>query len=383
MRLRRRRWLWRVNLVCLGGPGYWPTLTWLGVLHDAFNVYVYGCILSVMSNLKQSSVIYGDSPFIEDMGVLTTLCLLHDEILLFGSKPLDEHLNDYWERSEVYRNGTTATTVEQAFQVLYPEKIISFLSPPDVETRFPGSNEIELPGINHFEMSEVNGKASLIAKIDAKNLSLVSRLVLAGFATGSRTVSSMIRDTSLISAAIQSKLPIVCENAHFALAPTATRVSEVANFLAHRTLQKLALPELRAYHAEDILEAKLKLKGELTEFKAGMLELVWLLHQRNDLSGDLKGIGRECDVLIETKITAAISSLEQAIAKHESRAIRRILKTTGGALMELGKSLIVPSVTGALVGGSGALMKLSDSMEIQAPSIQIASFVYKARNRKF
>jgi hypothetical protein len=336
-----------------------------------------------MNSLKQSSVIYGDSPFIEDMGVLTTLCLLHDEVLLFGSKSLDEHLNDYWEGSNATVEGTAATAVEQAFQVLLPERAVSFLSPSDVEARFPGSDAIELPGINGFQTTEVHGKTSLVANVDVKNLSPVSRLVLAGLKKGPRTASSLIRDASLISAAVQSELPIVCEKAHFALSPTATRVSEAANFLAHRTFQKLAIPELRAYHAEEILEARLKLKGELVEFKAGILELVWLLHQRNDLSGNLKEFGRDCDVLIETKITAAISSLEQAIAKHESRAIRRILKATGGALMELGKSLIAPSIIGTLVGGSGALMKLSESMETQLPSIQIASFVYKVRERKF
>lgn len=336
-----------------------------------------------MSNPKQSSIIYGDSPFIEDMGVLTSLCLLHDEVLLFGSKSLDEHLNDYWDRSVLSEGDPTPTVVEQAIQVLLPEKAISFLSPSDVEARFPGSDATELPGIDGFERMEVDGKSSLIVKTDVKNLNQVSRLILAGFSNGPRTVSSVMRDASLISAAITSKLPIVCEKSHISLAPTATRVSEVANFLAHRTFKKLALPELRAYHAEDILEARLKLKGELAEFKAGILELVWLLHQRSDLAGDLRGIGHDCDVLIETKITAAISLLEQAIAKHESRAIRRILKATGGGLLELGKSLITPSISGALVGGSGALMKLSESMEAQAPSIQIASFVYKAREMKF
>lgn len=336
-----------------------------------------------MSTQKQSSVIYGDSPFVEDMGVLTTLCLLHDEVLLFGSKPLDEQLNDYWERSTARANAATASPVEQAFQVLLPEKVISFLAPSDVEERFPGSDATELPGIDGFETTEAHGETSFVARIDAKNLNLVSRLVIAGFKKGPRTVSSVIRDAALVSAAVQSQLPIVCEDAYVALAPTATRVSEVASFLAHRTFRKLALPELRAYHAEDILEARLKLKGELIEFRAGILELVWLLHQRSDLSADPKEIGRDCDVLIETKIAAAISSLEQAIAKHESRSIRRILKATGGALVELGKSLITPSMTGVLVGGSGALMKLSESIETQTPSIQIASFVYKARERKF
>lgn len=336
-----------------------------------------------MSRPEQSSVIYGDSPFIEDMGVLTTLCLLHDEVLLFGSKALDEHLDDYWKKSDTNGGGPTPTVVEQAFQVLLPEKAISFISPSDAVARFPGSGDTELPGIEAFEEKIVEGKPCIVVKADVKKLNYVSRLVLGGFSKQSRTVSSVIRDASLVSAAITSKLPIVCENAHITLSPTATRVSEVANFLAHRTFHKLALPELRAYHVDDILEARSKLKSELAEFKVGVLELVWLLHQHNDLRGDLRGLGRDCDVLIETKISAAVLSLEQAIAKHESKAIRRMLKATGTALMELGKSLITPSIAGALAGGSSALLKLSESMEAQGPNIQIASFVYKAREKKF
>lgn len=336
-----------------------------------------------MSNPKQSTVIYGDSHFIEDMGVLTTLCLLHDEVLLFGSKSLDEHLNDYWKKSNISEDDATPTTVEQAVQVLLPEKAISFLSPSDVESRFPGSAMTELSGIDGFETKVIDGKTSLVIKTDINNLNHISRLVLAGISKEPRTVSSVIRDASLISAAITSELPIVCEKSQITLKPTPTRVSEVANFLAHRTFQKLALPELRAYHAEDILEARLKLKSELAEFKAGIRDLVWLLYERNDLSGNLVGIGHDCDVLIETKITAAILSLEQAMAKHENRAIRRILRGAGTALVEFGRSLIVPSIPGALIGGSSALMKLSESMEAQAPNIQIASFVYRARSRKF
>ncbi|OQW75590.1 MAG: hypothetical protein BVN35_08015 [Proteobacteria bacterium ST_bin11] len=336
-----------------------------------------------MSNRKPSAVIYGEAPFIEDMGVLTTLCLLHDEVLLFGSKSLEEHLNDYWDRSDARRNGASSAVVEQLFQVLLPEGVISFLEPADVETRFPGGYHIELPGIEGFDTVVIDGKPSVVMKADAKKLNHVSQLILSGLADGQRTVSSLLRDVNIISTAVGTGLPIVCEHAHIAPNPSTTRVSEVANFLSHRTFQKLALPELRAYHAEDILEARLKLRDSREEFRVGILELVWLLHQRNDLSDDLSKLGHDCDVLIETKITAAISMLEQAIQKHESKAIRRILRAAGGALVELGKSLIAPSIPGVLVGGSGALMKLSESMEAQQPSIQIASFVYKARKREF
>jgi len=47
-----------------------------------------------MAGNKKSKIIYGDSPFVEDMGVLTSLCLLHDEVLLFGGNTLDRQLED-------------------------------------------------------------------------------------------------------------------------------------------------------------------------------------------------------------------------------------------------------------------------------------------------
>lgn len=336
-----------------------------------------------MSKENNYSIIYAEAPFIQDMGVLTTLCLLNDEVILIGSKQLDEHLNEYWEQSNSKGDGTSPTVVEQTFQVLFPEGVVSFLSPSDVAIRFPESNDIELPGIEDVEIREAEGKPCLVVKADLQNLNYLSRLVLRGITKQPRTLSSLIRETSIVAAAITSVLPIICEHEYIALTPSTTRVPEVSNFLAHRTLRKLALPELRAYHAEDILEARLKLKTELQEFRACILELVWLLHQRSDLSGDLKGLIHDCDVLIETKITAAISLLELAISRHKSKKVQRILKATGGALMELGKSLVSPYITSALLGGSGALMKLSESMDTHPPSIYIASFVYKVREKQF
>jgi len=336
-----------------------------------------------MTKKNKSNVIYGDAPFVEDMGVLTTLCLLHDEVLLFGSKPLDEHLDDYLARTNCKGSVTNPTVVGEMLQLLLPEGIISFHSPADVAAKFPGSDDIELAGIEGFDVTEVDGKSCVVVKGDVSKFNYLSRLVLGGLKRGPRTVSDVIRDASLISAAIRSKFPIVCEHAHIALAPSITQVSEVANFLSHRTLQKLALPELRAYHVEDILEARLKLKAELQEFRAGILDLVWLLHQRNDVDGDLKRLRIDCEILIDTKIAGAVFSLEQAISNHKSKKIQRILKATGGALLELGKSFIAPNLTGLLMGGSGGLMKVSESIDTQLPKIQVASFVYKVREKQF
>ena len=107
------------------------------------------------------------------------------------------------------------------------------------------------------------------------------------------------------------------------------------------------------------------------------------MHQQIDLNANLKALPRECDILIETKITSALLLLENAIKSHQSKGIRRILKTTGGALLEIGKSLISPSIANVLLGSSGAMLKTSELIDTQVPSNHIASFVYKLREKSY
>ncbi|MDZ5433577.1 hypothetical protein T3H00_13020 [Pseudomonas fluorescens] len=337
-----------------------------------------------MSSEKKTRVIYGDAPFIDDMGALTTLCLLNDEVLLFGSKSLAEHLDDHWEKRDASGASTTRSVAEEMLEVLLPEGVISFYSPSDAITAFPGACSVELPGINGFRVADVNGTERVVVDIDKPKLNDLSRMVLGGFTKGStRTLSSILRDSSVLSVSMKASIPIVCSQNQISLAPSRSRVSEVSAFLAQRTFQRLALPELEAFHPDDILEARKRLKDELLEFRAGILELVWLLHQKTDIGGDLRTLSRECDILIDTKISASVSQLERAIAAHESKKVRRILKVTGGALLELGKSFLTPSLAGALLDASGAALKIAEGMEARAPSMQIASFVYKVREKRF
>ena len=117
-------------------------------------------------HLNASQVIYGDAPLIEDMGVLTTLCLLHDEVLLFGNKPLAEHLEDHRRKEG---------PLTEAIETLIAERLVAFLSPTDVAARFPGAGDIELPGIDGFEETKVDGKLALVAKVNDHELNDFSR----------------------------------------------------------------------------------------------------------------------------------------------------------------------------------------------------------------
>lgn len=334
-----------------------------------------------MLEANKSRIIYGDAPFIEDMGVLTTLCLLHDEVLLFGTHTLAEQLQDYWERPDAPPI-EDRTVAERMLETLLPEGVVSFYSPQEAQTAFPHAYSLELSGILGFEEIEAEGRSAISIKTDPEQLNGLSHFLLQGVAQGNRTVISMLRDVSMLSAAWSESLPVVGKAGHVTPKPSASRVSEVATFLAHRTVQRLALPELQAYEPDDILEARARLKSELLQFRAGMLELVWLLHQKQDIGGDLRGMARNCDVLIDSKIVPAISQLERAIKSHENKRVRRILKLVGGAALDVGKSLLTGGLSNAIMGNSGALLKVAEGLEAQEPTAQVASFIYNLRRPK-
>ncbi len=330
---------------------------------------------------ERSSVIYGDSPFIEDMGTLTSLCLLNDQVILVGAGSLDEELEDYWQKLGERGNDPAPTIVEQIVQTLMPESVISFYSIDRAVQELWGSEggSLEIPGV--YLSHDWNSGPRM--EVEQSELNDVSRIVVGGITKGSGTVNDRYRDIVLIGASAGSKFPIVRTQEQLSPIPTKTKVKEAANYLARQTLQKLALPEIEAYHVDDILEARLKLSTDLEEFKAGMLELVWFLYERNGLSGDVSAFERDCSVLIDTKIKAAVSSLELAISSHENRAIRRILRATAGVLLELGRTFFAIGTPPVLLGASAALLNLADSMKQPSPSIPIASFLYKVRSKKF
>ncbi len=330
---------------------------------------------------ERSSVIYGDSPFIEDMGTLTALCLLNDQVILVGTRSLDEELEDYWQKLGERGNDPAPTIVEQIVQTLMPESVISFYSRERAVQELWGSEggSLEIPGIY-----VPNDRSSdLFVELDESEFNDVSRIFVGGITKGRGTVSDRYRDIVLIGASAGSRLPIARTQEQLSPIPTKTKVKEAANYLAQQTLQMLALPEIEAYHVDDILEARLKLSTDLEEFKAGMLELVWLLYERNGLSGDASAFERDCSVLIDTKIKAAVLSLELAISSHENRAIRRILRATGGVLLELGRTFLGVGTQPVLLGASAALLNLADSMGQPSPSVPIASFLYRVRSKKF
>lgn len=330
---------------------------------------------------NRSRVIYGDSPFIEDMGMLTSLCLLHDEVMLIGNNSLDEELESYWEGLGERAKNSSPTVVEQAIQILLPESVVSYYSASDAKELWDDDFGKMNTGISFGEFDD--SAQNIPMYLDPLQQTDLTDLLLNGISGGSRTVNAMLRDVNILSVSFGSRIPILSKGGCIVPVRSKTFVSEAANHLANVAVRALVLPELEAYRAEDILEARLKLAADLQAFRAGILDLVWVLYERSGLIDDLAKFHRDCEVLVSTKLVAALSSLEAAIQSHQNKGIRRILKTTGGVFMELGKASLGGGFPGFLLGVSGAALKVSEHMEASSPTVPIASYLYKIREKNF
>ncbi len=335
---------------------------------------------NVTQQINRSRVIYGDSPFIEDMGILTSLCLLHDEVILVGNNSLDEDLGSYWDGLGERAKDAVPTVVEQAVQSLLPESVVSYYSLSDAKGLW-GDDEFGKRKLGISPGGFDDGEKKVILYADPSRQDDVTKILLGGISDGPRTVSAMLRDLTILGASVGARIPVLCKGGCIILTPSRTFVSEAADHLASVAVRALVLPELEAYNAEDILEARLKLASDLQAFRAGILDLVWLLYERSGLIDDISKFQRDCEVLVSTKLVAALSSLEAAIHSHKNKGIRRILKTTGGVFMEIGKASVGGGFLGLLLGASGAALKISEHMEVSSPTVPIASYLYKIREK--
>jgi hypothetical protein len=178
-----------------------------------------------------------------------------------------------------------------------------------------------------------------------------------------------------LSASQHEKWPLVSNDPgfqwqHLSIART-ERLSEV---LATTAISRLALPQVRPLHVDDLLEARTALIDELLEFRAAILNLTWLLHQQVKDEDDLAKIRREADVLVDTRIKAAVLSLENRMRQHKNKRIRRMLFGTGKVLVDA-CTLSLSSL------GKGLLTLAGEIDKTKPPEDQVATYLYRLKRQ--
>ncbi|MHB9926021.1 hypothetical protein [Clostridium botulinum] len=333
-------------------------------------------------------IIYAPSFFISNPKILTSLCILYDEVILFNSKSIDEEnreLDKIFDLNQVSSKDIEKSKfINGTLNLLSSENIIKVYTSENAYSYFSKTGELE----TGFEFEEKKNKKYF--KVDysgGNNLTknIVDFLVQQQKLKGNVKVSDMLRATILYGVSEAYKIPVVSFNNDYDMAMKVTSsdyVRFLSDNLALMSICELALPEMVTTNPEDIVIAREQLKNELIEFRAGILELTYTLYQTIGKTYNYNDIAYECSMLINTKIKSSIMSLENKIRHHKNSKIKKLLLFGGKLLMTGGNLLACSRETKDLLeSGKSFFDTFSAVTNLEKPEHRIGSFIIKLDER--
>lgn len=250
--------------------------------------------------MKDNSIIYEPDFIILNNGLLTSLCVYFDELILISNDNIDEELckiadekkPNYIEKSNY---------INESLNPLVKEGVITLYDTDEISSLCPKSCNIELGEID----IKVNDKECFF-NIKSLSNNKISRAIIERLQTKKCTVGELIRLINVYTLSTEYNIPIIRDY----VSSAGYNANNLSDMLAIKTLCKLGLPRINATKVEDILKVRNELKDELTEFRAGILDLTYLLYQSmKGTSQDIIDINKEMDMLIDTKIRSSVISL--------------------------------------------------------------------------
>jgi hypothetical protein len=161
-----------------------------------------------------------------------------------------------------------------------------------------------------------------------------------------------------------------------------TRTRTLSDVLARTAISQLALPAIQFADVDDLMEARTALRDELLEFRVGILDLTHLLHQQVKGENDLTQIRYEANVLVDTKIKAAVLSLEHRMQQHKNKRIHRMLFKAGRILVDFGKLFLPGGIQEKLLAGGKAALQTATELDSSKPTgDQVATYLYKLKRQ--
>lgn len=317
----------------------------------------------------KSVIVYYPSFVIDNPRLLTSLCLYNDKVLLFIRNQPEITLGSL--RTKTKDDPAFAdellkfeSFMKKPLPVLSDAGLLDVVTNEECNKRFERAGE--LPIDKHLLKEMITSQDSSAPRIKSRT-----------------TIGELIRSLDAYSVAKRYELPLAGSFGFPFDLMSGTAKGEVeatANVLAHSTICQLALPDIVAIDPEDILLIKEKLNEELIEFRVGILELTWLLRQSVTNKQALDEIRHEAEIIIHSKVTSALTSLEQRIKRHEKGRIRKMLFSSGRVIINSVKLFLPGGVSEMLLGASKSLFQLAVEVDSQKPpSDQVASFIYQLR----
>lgn len=321
---------------------------------------------------------------IPDARVFTSLCLFHDKVVLCSflccSDEDSDEAQDFQERTLAYWQ--TKPDYEEriafinTFQFLAKQNVIHLITPnkfPQVANDFVKADRTHLPYglIDRFRNFIDTGLEGIKDKdVESQAVKMAEALDLTEAITSCQASNAY-------------NYPLVTDEAYISIANSEEKSAEIlSEVLTQSAICQFALPDVKAIHIDDLLEARIELKDELLEFRAGILKLTWLLHQRVENKNDLEQIRQEADTLVNTVIKGSLLSLENRMRQHKKKAIRRILFGTSRVLVEAAKLFLPSGAAEKMISGGKGLLQLA--MEIDSakpPEDQVAMYLYRLKGK--
>ena len=320
-------------------------------------------------------IIYSPSLIIKDPKILTTLCLLYDEVMLFNNDSIEEEVQIL---DELFQTGqVTNELIEKSkfisgpLETLSKESILRVYTPNLVKEVYPESRKLEVDLKIKDNYAECGRIEMFMAKPNVNNF---TQIILSNIALlPGVTVDELVRLLNIYSVAEAYDIPIINDGIHLQSKNYQRLLSDAVTLMS---MCKFVLPGLTCDNPDTILEARYALKDELIEFRSGVLELTYLLHQRVNRNCTYEDLKFECSMLVNTKIKSSIMSLENKIKCHRNKKIKNLIITTAKLILSGGNLISCRNdIKDVLDGGNSFLDTLANAGGLEKPEHKIASFI--------
>lgn len=318
----------------------------------------------------ESIVVWYPSTLIPNTRELTSICLLHDRVMLCN-RLFEPRFQDSLFLAHLRREAdhTGAIDFDAAIKVLACEDIIQMIDINRLYEMRDKFTKMSTPSIPH-------GLRERFKDVDK---ALFKPKQIEDIKAGLKILSAFI--SYLVSKA--SNYPLITNDITLWGPQYWTRSPQIiSTALAESAICELALPDVKVFHIDDLLEARHELKDELLEFRAGTLKLTWLLRQEVKDTNDLERIRHEANFLTSTIIKGALLSLENRIRQHKKKCIRRILLSGSRVLVEATKLFLPGGATEKMISGGKTFLQLATEIDnAKLPEDQVAMYLYKLRGK--
>lgn len=315
-----------------------------------------------------NSVIYEPDFIILNNELLTSLCVYFDELILISNRSIDDELYRIKENKD---SGYMVKKeyVNTVLKPLVQEGVITLYDSNEICEICPNSLEIDL---GDMEIKQVEDAVHL--DIKSLNDNRISRAMVEMLLKENCKVGDLVRLISVYSLSMEYNIPIIKNT----IQKGRYGAQELSDLLAMKVLCKLAMPQITTTNCEDIIKIRKELKDELIEFRAGILDLTYLLYQSLKATpNDKQNISQEIDMLVDTKINSAVLSLEHKLSDSKRSRVPNIILNGGkflmsGALLALG----IENQESTLSNGASFLQSVLDMKSLKnEPQDKIASYI--------